>query len=249
MNQLKVLVTRPHEQSLVLADVLIENGFCPIVAPMIKICELNEQQQTFAASQMADLDDVDGAIVVSRNAFRFANQIGRSHHLNFPANMRWYAVGDATAAEMIATGLQPILPGKHYDSDGLLNLGALQDVQGQTFILFAGVGGRRKIEDELRLRGASVTRIELYRREPLSGVACDTDKVPDVLTAMSGETVEALAGYLVDRRNSWFSKPLFVPSARAAKIAFDMQFQKVRVTETPSKKSLLEALYRYAAEV
>ena len=249
MTALNVLITRPQEQSQVLAAVLADKGFFPIVAPMIKICDLGEKSRSIAASQLSKLSSAKGAIVVSRNAFRFLHQLCQREGISFPASLNWYAVGDATAEEMIEGGLNPVLPGEQYDSDGLLNLPALQHVSGETFFLFAGVGGRRKVEDELRQRGAEVVRVELYRRDPIIFDTLNLVSEPDVMTAMSGETVEALAGYLSLHNLNWLNKPLFVPSERAAKVAFNLGFQKVRVTATASKKSLLEALCRYASEV
>jgi uroporphyrinogen-III synthase len=51
------------------------------------------------------------------------------------------------------------------DSEGLLALPVLQDVEGQHFLIFRGQGGRELLRETLQARGAKVTVMELYRRE------------------------------------------------------------------------------------
>ena len=249
MSSLSVLVTRPELQSRALARILSDQGFTAIVAPMIEIRPLEQAQLAVASTGLTQLKTADAVIFVSRNAFHFFTQICAQAGIDYPASTAWYAIGDATAEAMIAEDLIPVTPEAHYDSESLLSLETLQQVRGESLIVVAGLGGRRQIEDTLRDRGANVSRLELYRREPVEHKVLKIDGEPDVMTAMSGETVQSLAGHVKLLDRGWLKKPLFVPSARAAQVAFDVGFQRVRVTQEASTKSLLEALCRYRAEV
>jgi len=225
---LRVLVTRPPVQSERLARRLKAAGFQPLVAPMIEIHSLGEEYRAGILHGLEKIQGSDGVIAISTNAVHCALSVFQESEQSVPEGTRWYAIGDATAKAM-----------KEF-----------QHVSAKRFVLLAGIDGRRKLEDSLAERGASVERIELYRRVPRAPDQTQITEEPDVLTAMSGETLEALVQYMrVHAADSWLSKPLLVPSTRIAKLGFELGYQCVRITENATEDSLIEALSRLASEV
>ena len=250
MTELKVLVTRPKEQGERLADHLSSKGFSPILAPMIELTELGEDHLDTQLNSLRRLQDMDAAIAISANAFNFATRILDSEHIVVPKHLDWFAIGEATAERMHLYGLNPILPDSRFDTEGLLALPNFSDINNKKFLLLTGVGGRKKLEDVLRERGASVEKLELYRRTAICHDCLHVCELPDAMIAMSGETLESLRNYLISTdRNHWFEQPLFVSSARIAELALSFGFKEIRLSATASEKSLIEALSRFASEV
>lgn len=250
MSGMRILVTRPREQGERLAASLSAEGFVPIVAPMIRIVDLPESSQSKRLALLKSMASAEGIIAISSNAFAFAARTMAREGMQIPMSSKWFAVGNATADAMRTEGVQPQVHSYRFDTEGLLELPDLQDVSGKRFVILAGKGGRRKLEEVLRERGAEVERIELYQRVPIPAEEIHVPDEPDAIIAMSGETLDGLLVYIKGAgRSQWLEKPLLVPSARVANIAFDSGFQKVRVTENASEKSLLQALCRLASEV
>ena len=250
MTGLKVLVTRPKEQAELLAEQLSSKGFSPILAPMIELAELSEPKQEKRLTRLRQVDDIDGIIAISANAVNFAFQLFDSPKTSVPKQLDWFAVGEATAEAMRLRGLNPIFPSSRFDSEGLLAVPELSEIRNKKFLLLAGVGGRRKLENALHERGASVERVELYERVAVDNQNLDIRDLPDTMIAMSGETLESLRNYLASTdRSHWLDQPLFVSSARTAELAFSLGFKVVRVSESASEKSLVQALCRFASEV
>ena len=250
MTRLKVLVTRPIEQAERLADDLSLKGFSPILAPMIELSALDEDHQSAQLKSLRQAEDMDAVIAISANAFNFALRLFDSAQIPIPKQLDWYAIGEATAEAMRSNGLKPILPDSRFDTEGLLALLELSNVKDRRFLLLAGIGGRRKLEDTLRESGALVDRVELYQRIAVDNQDLDVRELPDAMIAMSGETLESLRNYLASTdRSHWLEQPLFVSSVRTAELAFSSGFKVVRISENASEKSLVQALCRFASEV
>ena len=250
MNALKVLVTRPKEQGERLAERLKSKGFIPILAPMIEIAELDPKHRDQQLAALKNLEKADAAVAISSNAFGFAQRLLDSAEISIPNSLEWFAIGEATAEAMRSRGLNPVIPDSRFDTEGLLSRTEMSEIRNKKFVLLAGVGGRKKLEDVLRERGALVERIELYQRVAQSSEKLDLKDEPDALIAMSGETLESLSKYLEHTgQDHWLDRPLFVSSARTAELAFAFGFKIVRVSESASENSLLEALCRFASEV
>ena len=247
---LKVLVTRPIVQGERLGSRLSKQGFTPILAPMIKIAELGIEARQSQISALKKIVPESTVIAISSNAFTMANRLLEEEGIPVPESVKWFAVGSATAQVMREAGICPKTPQSSFTTEGLLALEDLLDVRNKSVVILAGTGGRRKLEQALDARGARVDRIELYQRVALTPEEVQISSEPDAMIAMSGETIEGLGNYLRSSgRMDWLDKPVFVPSARVAQLAFDAQFKKVRITENPTEESLRLALCRLASEV
>jgi uroporphyrinogen-III synthase len=79
----------------------------------------------------------------------------------------WCAGGGGTAAALQRAGVARVQTPARMDSDGLLALPALAQVEGRTVGLLTAPGGRDRIAPTLQARGAQLRRADVYSREPL----------------------------------------------------------------------------------
>jgi uroporphyrinogen-III synthase len=93
----------------------------------------------------------------------------------------WLADGAGTAAALAREGVDAIAP-QRMDSEGLLELDALQHVAGLAVGLVTAPGGRGEIEPALRRRGAQVLRADVYERTEIA----PTQRAIDALRAVAG---------------------------------------------------------------
>jgi uroporphyrinogen-III synthase len=159
------------------------------------------------------------------------------------------AVGRATEAALRSLGMDcATAPPGAEDSEGTLGLSALQSVHGQRIALWVAPGGRDKLAQTLRQRGAEVRNIMIYRRLPkraparvihqLRGAA---DRL--VLTATSGGLLEQLDTQLARAKLSGLrARPLIVASERIAQIARAKGYRCVHISRGAGAEALIEAL-------
>lgn len=161
LHGLHVLNTRPAHQSAGLSEALREAGAVVDELPLIAIVP----RDISAAEKrlLMDLDRYNGVFFVSANAVRLGLEAIADYWPQWPHQLPAYAVGRHTAQGLEATAVTVHVPAQA-DSEGLLALPALQQLQGQRFLLLRGVGGRELLPQTLRARGAVVDIIELYHR-------------------------------------------------------------------------------------
>jgi len=105
-------------------------------------------------------------IVTSPAAARFA---AKSPVFSVMKKTRWFALGKGTSAVLEKSGItQIITPAEGSDSESLLALPDLQDIDGEDLGLITAPGGRGMIEPELIKRGAHVHVCHVYRRKPVT---------------------------------------------------------------------------------
>ncbi|MFZ2207781.1 MAG: uroporphyrinogen-III synthase, partial [Porticoccaceae bacterium] len=118
------------------------------------------------------------------------------------------------------------------NTEGLLKLPELQAVQGQTLVIFRGVGGRDALRAGLRARGARVHYCEVYRRvperrwEPALAAALAAPG-PLLLVAHSGEVLRALRRVVACAGRSLPCPICLVPGERVADIARGLGFEPI----------------------
>ncbi|MEO6172563.1 MAG: uroporphyrinogen-III synthase [Arenimonas sp.] len=105
-------------------------------------------------------------IVTSPAAARFA---GQSPVFFIPQNSHWFALGDGSASVLKKVGVENITRPEHgSNSESLLALPTLQNVQGKNIGLITAPGGRGLIETILLERGANVFVANMYQRKSLA---------------------------------------------------------------------------------
>ena len=94
-------------------------------------------------------------IFVSTNAVDYAYPLLPDQ---LPADVGIAAIGQATAQALDRVGLTPTLVPERMDSEGLLALPGLQDIQGRRVLILRGNGGRELLaEDRVAALAAEVT--------------------------------------------------------------------------------------------
>lgn|GEM_PF-631642 len=221
----RVLITRPLAQAGGLIDGVRKLGCRPIVLPCLTIETLPPPAPSAWSAALQGV-----AIFASRNAVEHAMR-----HERWPwPDTRVLAIGAATA-EALALGSRSValVPRPPYDTEALL--GQLDDLpsghglrvalaQGVTIV--TGEGGRPLLGEQLRRRGLSVRRLELYRRR----VARTADDVvdtaltpmPEVISCTSDASLDALLEIVeagpdgAVRRGRLLALPLVVNGDRCA---------------------------------
>jgi uroporphyrinogen-III synthase len=240
----RVLLTRPAEESALLAASLSDVGIFSSSLPLLEIEALPvtpEQQAVWA-----DLGRYCAVIVVSKPAARLGVQRLERHWPRLP----WFSVGAATAQVLADHGLDVHYPPSGDDSEALLALPALREAIARTdarVLILRGEGGRELLAERLREQGASVDYLELYRRflpayDP--GVLMQRIQLERLngLVVSSGQGflhLQALAG------SDWpqvARLPLFVPSPRVYEMARAAGAEKVVDCRGASAAALLVAL-------
>jgi uroporphyrinogen-III synthase len=152
-----VLITRPKPQAIKLAAALHELNFKTIVFPTLELVPLPTPEHL--QQIIHNISDFDWLIFVSPNTVQFFLDINRSSTaktLNF-SNSKVAAIGQGTAKELEKAGFQDVLFPNIANSPHLLKVPALQNVNTQKILIFAGVDGNDLLARALRQRGAHVT--------------------------------------------------------------------------------------------
>jgi len=104
-------------------------------------------------------------IVTSPAAARFAAQ---SPLFSIGKNAQWFALGPGTAAVLEKNGVTRIItPAQGHDSEALLEIPDLQNIQGKSIGLVTAPGGRGLIEPSLIQQGAKLEVAHVYQRKAM----------------------------------------------------------------------------------
>jgi uroporphyrinogen-III synthase len=161
-------------------------------------------------------------------------------------------VGRATAAALSTGGLAPDLVPEHgFDSEALVALPALTDVQHRRVLIVRGVGGRALLGEILAERGAQVSFAEVYRRSipraDVGGLIPEWRQTLGFITASSDEVLQNLCSMVPAAGHPWLhSLPLAVMSERGGVTAMQLGFRTVAVASETSDAGILDALCRLA---
>lgn len=245
-----VVITRPAKQAAVLAQGIAALGGEPIICPAMFIAPpLDAAPLLDALRRLAEFDYV---LFVSANAAEAV----LARQPAWPATLTAIAVGPTTAGALSAGGIAPVLtPPTRYDSEGVLELPALQQVEGRRFVLFRGEGasgetGRETMRETLEARGASVLPVKCYRRMRPTTIAVTLLNAwrggnVDAVVATSTEVLDNFLDMIGDAgRALLLNTPLFVPHPRIAAHATARGLTKV-VTTDATDAGLLTGLRRH----
>ena len=243
-----IVVTRPAGQATHLADALIGLGAKPILFPVLAIFDVDDPSALQEAA--IRLEEFDWACFVSPNAVEKSLSAILARRA-WPAGLRAATVGKSSELALAKFGITDVVaPQGRFDSEALLDLPELQDMQGKRVVIFRGDGGRELLGDTLKQRGAIVEYVACYRRDKP-----DLDPAPllklwgdghlDGVTVTSSEGLHNLVDMVGKLGQTWLKKtPLFVPHQRIAGLARALGCHEVILTG-PGDDGLVTGLLEY----
>jgi len=243
-----VLITRPVHQAGDLVARISELGGTPWLFPVLEISDIEIKQPLL--DLIARLDSFDLAIFVSPNAVEKSIPLILKCR-SWPVDLDAATVGPGSACLLRQYGISKIfVPSDGSDSEALLRMPQLQQVQGKHIVIFRGNEGRKLLGDTLKQRGAEVEYVECYRRHKpetdpsplleqwrrnkIQAVIVTSSEGLDNLFDMIGETGQQLLK----------SSTLFTAHARIAQKAKELGI--VKVSRTPAgDEGMVQGLLEY----
>ncbi len=158
----RVVVTRPAAQAAHLAALIRAAGGEPVLFPALEILDAADLRPVLALIER--LDAFDLAVFISANAVEKALALVEGRRA-WPARLRVATVGRGSERELQRHGFAAVIaPSARFDSEGLLDLPELKQLEGKRVVIFRGEGGRELLGETLVARGAAVEYAECYRR-------------------------------------------------------------------------------------
>ncbi|MGY8875475.1 MAG: uroporphyrinogen-III synthase, partial [Pseudoalteromonas sp.] len=216
-----ILITRPEGKGAALAQQLEQAGYQASLFPVLKITHL-----TPSSTELSPLLNADKIIFISQDAVSALSQL--KPDINTKA--QFYAVGQQTADVIYEQfGVRAAVP-KQYDSEGLLALKSLAEVDGCNIVLVKGQGGRPELAKTLKERGAFLNNCVVYKREPTESVTSNwTDhwKSQNVhgIVITSNAAVDAIFKSLTAHQLQWLQQCRFYVASE--RIAAYLKLQQV----------------------
>jgi len=151
-----IVITRPAGTASAFARQVRARGGVPLLLPGLSLRASEGDARTPLREALRG-DDL--LLFTSPAAVRFAAAL---EPLRTRATV--LAVGQGTAAALRRHGLTVQAPLRQQDSEGLLDLPALRDVQGRSVALVGAPGGRGLLQQRLLDGGARLREVWVYRR-------------------------------------------------------------------------------------
>ena len=234
MQKTRILLTRPQGENEALARLLTD--YQVIIRPLI---ELSALEVTPGLKRVAmNLDQYDEILFVSKGAVNYAMPLLEGYWSQWPARLKWFAVGPGTAGQLQPFGVNAAFPAE-VGSEGLLNLPDLQEVGKHQVLIARGLGGRGLLAQELGNRGARVEYFETYERKPLTCPDIADLQADAILVATSQEILETALVQLKGRQKEL---TVVVPSGRIASLAEASGFKRVANAGGTSEQALYDAI-------
>jgi len=239
-----VAVTRPVKQAGPLCQLIEAQGGKAITFPSLEIFAVEQLEKTESIAKRLHLFDM--AIFISVNAVEGAARlIGDT----LPVRLKLAAVGNSSCKAVEQQWQQAVLcPSSGANSESLLAMAELQQIEGRHILIFRGQGGRELLAQTLSQRGATVEYAEVYRRgRPTGNLESLLKQSPtvDLITATSNESLQNLYDMACnDEQHNWLlSRQLIVISERAAQLAQQLGFRHPAiVSEQSNDQGLTNAM-------
>lgn len=157
-----ILVARPKEEAVKLAERLREYGARVLPFPAVKFSPLEVDARTLGRAL-----DSDWMAFTSKRGVRFFRDalFGVGSDVR-SLRARVAAIGPSTAEELENVGVIPDLVPEEYSSRGLLKEFSRVGVAGKRVVLLRAKGGNPELPSGLERMGADVEDVELYRAVP-----------------------------------------------------------------------------------
>ncbi|CAM2823030.1 uroporphyrinogen-III synthase [Legionella worsleiensis] len=246
LKGLRVLNTRPKEQAHSLNNAITKAGGIAISCPALELVACD----ALWLDSLPDLNKVSHALFVSANAVHYCFTQLQRYNIPWPKHIHVIAIGHGSAKELNQFNIEiheiPDIP----DSEHLLALKSLQQLNNQTVLLFKGIGGRQLIEQTLINRGANLHSLEVYQRVmpkvdyQLTHSLWQEDLV-DIILLTSEQSMHNLFEMFCKDAHHWLKhKPFIVLSERLANLATANGITKTLVSHPDRIMSTLFDYYQ-----
>lgn len=238
----RLVVTRPAGQERSLCDTLTRLGHDVVHMPLMAIEPVSLDQPALRQC-LLDLDCYHKVISISANATRLGLEAVDEFWPQMPVGIEWFAVGPTSAEALIQSGLSTTVPDERYDSEGLLALPGLQQIEHEKILIWRGIGGREVLANSLRQRGAQVSYAELYHRVEQTYPASVWDQSLNRdtwLLLSSGQALDIVEQQVADLSSRIAG--LVLPSERVAAVARHNNYRKVLVPASARDEDVVACL-------
>lgn len=248
-------MTRPRLQAETLCESIEAAGGTAIRFPTLQILPARDPDSVITT--LLEVAPINMAVFVSANAAEGAWQVLAAEGFKeYLAAASIAAMGRQTAIRLHAHGIHAdLVPPAPHNTESLLAMPALIQVQSTQVVIFRGESGRETLAEELRRRGARVNYAAVYDRCAPQGDEADPGELiqrwhhreVNVVTATSNETLQNLYDMLGEAgRQLLLATPLIVMSRRAVSLAQQLGFQHTPVIATDaSELAMMQALRRW----
>lgn len=242
-----VLVTRPLEQNLILADKLRGLGAFPITLPCIEIKATDLPAELNKLS--LDIQTIDIVIFISINAVRFSMLETTEFSTLLPSSVQFAAIGKGSGEPLAEAGItKVILPRRQFDSEGLLLLDEFQQVKDKKILIIKGMGGRDELYQSLSRRGAKVDHLDVYERQVPQHINQSTlEQTIHVSLFSSSESVDNILSITPESfHTALFNSQVIAGHQRIAAKVTSLGFNKLPIiADNPSDAAMLAALVHW----
>jgi len=216
LQNLRVLNTRPEPQQAKTAQAIELAGGTSIPMPLIQIRPLAPKPA------MPELDTINHIIFISIHAVKYF--FATYQNLAWPKQSHIYALGEGTKAELHKHHITNVQIPAIADSEHLLTLESLQQIQGKTCMIVKGIGGRTLIKNTLQARGGIVKELDVYERR-----AADINQAAllklwhndalDIILISSETALQNLLSHLDEAQKKWIAEKSFIVLSKRLKQA------------------------------
>nr|WP_329742331.1 uroporphyrinogen-III synthase [Dyella sp. A6] len=238
-----LVITRPAGTAAALARQVRTRDGVPLLLPGLSLRATGDAVATREALRQALRDDV--LVFTSPAAVRFAAAL-----LPLDTTATVLAVGQGTARALRRQGVGALAPTRRQDSEGLLAVPSMQQLQQRRVALIGAPGGRGLLREQLLARGACLRELHVYRRMPPRLGRHHVDAVLGLpanacVLLSSGEALGNLKAALPSLAWSRLCAAMAVVSSdRIAVLARAAGFASVRVADSAGAADMLAAAAR-----
>ena len=242
---MRIVVTRPLAQAAHLGQLIQSYGGICFQFPLLAITPLADKQPLQDLAKR--LHEFNMAIFISPNAVRYGMET-LLNYVALPESLQIVTIGKNSAKALHDLGFSRVISPQHqFDSESLLDLPELKNVNNNQVVILRGDHGRELLGDTLKARGALVEYITCYHRyNPQQSAAPLIDSVPDALTISSTEALHNLFEMLSESdKKVLYAIPLFVTHKRISTAAQKLGWRNI-ITTTGGDEALLQGLTSWA---
>lgn len=225
-----VWLTRPEDDSKILAEALAARGIASLVAPVMEIVISPQKKIDDAAAHEAIL-------LTSRHAVHALSE----RHVQLPI----YCVGEATAEAAKGRGYHHVITG---EGDVLSLLPRIaNDLRGKSLSYLSGEDVSVDVEALLASQEVRVERSVVYRAVaamelPVSITQAFAEQSIDAVLFFSARTAHIANTLLTNHHVDVRSTDAYCLSLNVAQVAAALPWRRIHVASFPSAKAMLEML-------